>query len=593
VPAAAFGRYEVRGEIGDGSMGRVYRGFDPRFGRPVAIKTIKSEYLTRDTRDEYLRRFRREAPAAGRLSHPNIVSVYDVGEDYLVMELVEGATLNALLKERRLALGEALDLLSPLADALDCAHRAGVVHRDLKPVNIMVQPDGRPKLMDFGIAHLDTSLITVPGHLFGSPAYMAPEVLRGEEATFRADLFSFATVAYEVLTNHKPFDGDSVSATMYKVAHEPVLSPRQWRPDLPEAYDAVFGRALAKAPERRFLSAREFVGALRGEGAVDPDSVPAAKKRPGPANSETLPLRAGRFRARRRAWLVGGAALLVGGAVVARVQMLGNDPASTTLRIETTPPGATVWLDGLVVGQSPLELKNLRAGPRHLRILEDGYAPAEVSLELGEGTTDLPLRFAMSPTTARLTVRSEPDGATVSVDGGAIGTTPLEQALLGPGRHEVRVERPGFRAQTRRIQAGAGQPLLVALRLEPLVDPGHAQPAVKPRAALSASPVPSATPLVEGALVELDGTVTPPNRIEGRPADYPKKARKLKLKGSVLVETIITEKGEPTEIRVLESAGTLLDEAVVEAVRGWRFEPARKGGVKVKVRWRYQQVFER
>jgi len=583
VTAAAFGRYQVRGEIGDGSMGRVYRGFDPRFGRPVAIKTIKSEYLTRDTRDEYLRRFRREAPAAGRLSHPNIVSVYDVGEDYLVMELVEGVTLSALLKERRLAVGEALELLSPLADALDCAHRAGVVHRDLKPVNIMVQPDGRPKLMDFGIAHLDTSLITVPGHFFCSPSYMAPEVLRGEEATFRADLFSFATVAYEVLTNHKPFDGDSVSATMYKVAHEPVLSPRQWRPDLPEAYDAVFGRALAKAPERRFPCARDFVAALRGEGAVDPDSVPAAEKRPGPANTETLPLRAGRFRARRRAWFVGGAALLVGGAVVARVQMLGNDPAaaSTTLRIETTPPGATVWLDGLVVGQSPLELKNLRAGPRHLRILEDGYAPAEVSLELGEGTTDLPLRFAMSPTAARLTVRSEPDGATVRVDGRTIGTTPLDQALLGTGRHEVRVERQGFRAQTRRIEAGAGQPLLVALRLEPLVEPGPAEPAVKPR------------PLVEGALVAMDGTVTPPNRIEGRPADYPKKARKLKLKGSVLVETIITEKGEPTEIRVLESAGTLLDEAVVGAVRRWRFEPARKGGVKVKVRWRYQQTFER
>jgi TonB family protein len=578
----AFGRYEVRGEIGDGAMGRVYRGFDPRFGRPVAIKTIKPEYLTRNTRDEYLRRFRREAPAAGRLSHPNIVTVYDVGEDYLVMELVEGVTLKAFLDDRSLALSEALDLLSPLADALDCAHRAGVVHRDLKPVNIMIQPDGRPKLMDFGIAHLDTSLITVPGHFFGSPSYMAPELLRGEEATFRADLFSFATVAYEVLTNHKPFEGDSVSAIMYKVVHEPVLAPRLWRPDLPEAYDAVFGRALAKAPERRFSSACELVAALRGEGAIEPGSLSADEKWPGPANTETLPLRAGRLRASRRAWFVAVAALLVGGAVAARLGMLGNDPAaaSATLRIETTPPGATVWLDGLAVGRSPLELRNLRAGPRHLRILEDGYAPAEVSLELEEGTTDLPLRFAMSPTAARLTVRSEPDGAMVSVDGRVIGMTPLDQALLGPGRHEVRVERRGFRAQTRRIEAGAGQPLLVALRLEPLVE-ARPEPAVKPR------------PLVEGDLVALDETVTPPNRIEGRPAPYPKKARKLKLRGSVLVETIVTEKGDPTEIQVLESAGTLLDEAVVEAIRGWRFEPARKDGVKVSVRWRYQQTFER
>ena len=268
--------------------------------------------------------------------------------------------------------------------------------------------------------------------------------------------------------------------------------------------------------------------------------------------------------------------------MAARLQMLGSDQAAApTLRIETTPPGATVWLDGLVVGRSPLELKRLRAGPRHLRIVQEGYAPAEVGLELGEGTTDLPLRFSMSPTAARLTVRSEPEGATVSVDGRAIGTTPLDQALLGLGHHEVRVERRGFRTQTRRIEAGAGQPLLVALRLEPLVEPGPAEPAVKPR------------PLVEGALVAMDETVTPPNRIEGRPAPYPRKARKLKLRGSVLVEMIITEKGDPTEIRVLESAGTLLDEAVVEAVRGWRFEPARKGGVKVSVRWRYQQAFER
>ncbi len=199
----------------------------------------------------------------------------------------------------------------------------------------------------------------------------------------------------------------------------------------------------------------------------------------------------------------------------------------------------------------------------------------------------------MSPTAARLTVRSEPDGATVSVDGRAIGTTPLEQALLGPGRHEVRVERRGFRAQTRRIEAGAGQPLLVALHLEPAVEPGAAPPPAKPRASLSPSPSPSPAPLVEGALVALDETVTPPNRIEGRPAPYPKKARKLKLTGSVLVETIVTAKGEPTEVRILESAGTLLDEAVVEAVRGWRFEPARKRGVKVSVRWRYQQTFER
>ena len=590
---AAYGRYEVRGEIGDGSMGRVFRGFDPRFGRPVAIKTIKSEYLTRDTRDEYLRRFRREAPAAGRLSNPNIVTVYDCGEDYLVMELVPGVTLKTLLTQRRLGVDEALDLLAPLAEALDCAHRAGIVHRDLKPVNIMIQPDGSPKLMDFGIAHLDTSLITVPGHVLGSPAYMAPELLRGEEATFRADLFSFATVAYEVLTNHKPFEGDTVSAVLYKVVHEPLLSPRVWRPELPEAFDGVFGRALAKAPERRFPTARAFVAALRGQGAVETDSLSVPEGPAGPPVTETLPLGVGRPRARRWSWLLGATAMVLAAAGGAGLQQLRNDRArvgggSGTLRIETIPPGAAVWLDGLAVGRSPVELTNLRPGPRQLRILEDGYAPAEVRLELAEGAAAVPLRFAMSPTAARLAVRSEPDGATVSVDGRAIGTTPLERALLDPGRHEVRVGRPGLVAQTRRVEAKAGQSLLVAVRLEP----PPPEP-VRPRASLLPSPSPRPTPLVEGALVAIDETVIPPTRIEGRPASYPKKAKKLKLRGSVLVETVVTAKGEPTDIRVLESAGAVLDEAVVDAVRRWRFEPARKGGVKVSVRWRYQQTFDR
>jgi eukaryotic-like serine/threonine-protein kinase len=168
---AGVGRYEVIEEIGDGAMGRVWRGFDPLIGRAVAIKTVKSEYLTRDTREEYLQRFRREARAAGLLSHPHIVSLYDVGDDYFVMELLEGSTLADLIrKQGHLTVEHALELLEPVADAIDYAHRAGVIHRDIKPANIMVQTDGHPKLMDFGVARLETSIVTEPGHFFGSPS---------------------------------------------------------------------------------------------------------------------------------------------------------------------------------------------------------------------------------------------------------------------------------------------------------------------------------------------------------------------------------------------------------------------------------------
>jgi serine/threonine-protein kinase len=157
-----------------------------------------------------------------------------------------------------------------LADALDYAHRAGVLHRDLKPANIMIRPDGQPKLMDLGIARVDPSVMTVPSQFLGSPAYLSPEQIRGQEATTRADVFSFAVVAYEVLTGHRPFEGDAVRAVLHRVALEPAAAPRSWKPDLPEAYDLIFGRALAKTPEYRFPSAGAFVAALRGEGSARP-----------------------------------------------------------------------------------------------------------------------------------------------------------------------------------------------------------------------------------------------------------------------------------------------------------------------------------
>ena len=159
-------------------MGRVYKAWDPLVRRVVAIKTIRSEYLTHETSQEYLRRFRREAQAAGRLSHPNIVSIYDVGEDYFVMEFLEGVSLQAILAHRAvLPLAEALRILTPVAEAIDYAHHAGVIHRDVKPANIMIQPDGRPKLMDFGVARLPTSafhLGMAPSRNLASTTFSVP-----------------------------------------------------------------------------------------------------------------------------------------------------------------------------------------------------------------------------------------------------------------------------------------------------------------------------------------------------------------------------------------------------------------------------------
>jgi len=275
-----FGRYEVLAELGDGAMGRVYSAWDPKVSRIVAVKTVKSELLTSATADDYLKRFRREAVAAGGLNHPQVVRVFDIGDDFLVMELVEGRTLQAIVREAgRIAPAETLRLLGPLAEALDQAHRAGIVHRDIKPANVIVQPDGQPKLMDFGVAHLAASVMTTAGQVLGSPSYMAPEQIAGATVTGRSDVYSLAVVAYEMLTGQSPFQGKSITQVIYRVMHEQPAPPRHWNAALPARYDDVFARALAKDPDERFATATQFMGALdlrELEFVLEPMPEPAA-----------------------------------------------------------------------------------------------------------------------------------------------------------------------------------------------------------------------------------------------------------------------------------------------------------------------------
>jgi len=606
-----FGRYVVEQEIGDGAMGRVYRASDPLMKRLVAVKTVKQEYLTRETAEDYLRRFRREAQAAGRLSHPHIVSIYDVGETYFVMEYLEGTTLQAVLAARgKLPLDEALALLHPLADALDYAHRSSIVHRDIKPANIMVLDDGRPKLMDFGVARLESSVATASGHFFGSPSYMAPEQISGAEITHRADLFSFAVLAYEVVTGRRPFEGDSITAVMYRVVNADPPPPRQWDFELPASYDSIFRRALSKAPAERFPDAASLVGALQ---LKDIDSeLEALTEYVPPAPTTTAPVAAGvpaslegletadlrdergtvirGARAQRRTWAWLALATALGIAAAAST-FLGDEPPAqsrpsyspgfATFRVEAEPAGARVWVDEIEVGVAPVALPV--AGGRHkVRVAVAGYAPAELSLDIAAGTAPPPLRFSLEPVTARLSVTSQPEGATIRLDGKSLGTAPIAAVVIPPGRHELRVEKKGYAPSIRRIDAVAGEPIDVRARLTRMATPGEIMPIAAP------DPEP---PPVPGALVAMDGSVFPPRKVSGNPPPYPDEARRVNLVGSVKVEMIIDENGEAKDVRVVGSAGEILDRAVVNAVRSWRYEPARKGGVKVKVRWAYQHNY--
>ena len=256
-----IGRYEVRGLLGQGGTARVYRAYDPERRRQVAVKVLK-EPLAADAR--IVARFRREGETAARLRHPGLVALLDVGPDFLVLELVPGESLAARLAGRGpLSPGETLSVLDWAGSALDHVHGQGVVHRDVKPSNVMVLREGGAKLADFGVARLAWARMTRSGELIGSPAYMAPEHIVHGRVGPASDIYALGLVAYEALTGHRAFPGERLAELMRSVAHTEPLPVRALQPDLPPAVDVVFARALAKDPARRFHTAAEFVAGLR------------------------------------------------------------------------------------------------------------------------------------------------------------------------------------------------------------------------------------------------------------------------------------------------------------------------------------------
>jgi len=264
-----FGRYEVVGELGRGAMGIVYKARDPQIDRLVAVKTVSLRGHDAEAEKEYRARFLNEAQAAGRLHHPGIVAVFDVGEDsesgdpYIVLEYVAGEALNRVLaREHKLPLARALQIAEEVARALDYAHEEGVTHRDIKPGNIMVSEVGHAKIADFGIAKLNLAHFTLPGRLLGTPAYMAPEQLTGEGADGRSDLFSLGVILYAMVTGHSPFQGDSATTVCFKVANREPVPASALDLELPRVLDAVIGRAMAKDPAKRYQHGAEFADDL-------------------------------------------------------------------------------------------------------------------------------------------------------------------------------------------------------------------------------------------------------------------------------------------------------------------------------------------
>ncbi len=334
LPDLELSAYELLERLGEGGMGVVFRAHDKRLERDVAIKVLPAE---RERDPERLVRFEREAKALAALNHPNIAAIYDVGESgetpYLVMELVEGRSLDRLIPRGGLGLAQFFELATPLADALAAAHDKGVTHRDLKPSNVMVTGDGRVKVLDFGLAKLrDTGgqedetrtlpdSITGEGKIVGTIAYMSPEQAEGRPVDHRSDIFSLGVILYEMVTGRRPFSGDSTLSTLTAILRDTPDSVTELRQDLPRHLSRIIGHCLQKQPQRRYQSARDVVNELT-ELARETESGEAIEPVPGSGHRPRSPL----------PWIVAGVAVAATAAV-----LLLRDSAPTSEEPEALP----------------------------------------------------------------------------------------------------------------------------------------------------------------------------------------------------------------------------------------------------------------
>jgi serine/threonine-protein kinase len=274
-----IGKYTISAEIGKGGMGVLYRAQDPFIGRTVAIKTIRMDVLQQTTgKEEALKRFLREAQSVGNLSHPNIVTIYDVGEDegliYIAMEYIDGRSLEDILKQnKRFSLDEIVQLFSQIGAALDYAHQKGIVHRDIKPANILVDQNHKVTLVDFGIARTAASTMTQTGMFMGTPRYMSPEQISGKKVDNRSDIFSLGAILYELLTQCNPFEGESITTVIYKIMHAELRPVSDFNKKLPRGIDRVVKKALARDADARYRTCREMLDDLKkytqAEGKAD------------------------------------------------------------------------------------------------------------------------------------------------------------------------------------------------------------------------------------------------------------------------------------------------------------------------------------
>jgi len=425
-------RYRLVKALGGGAMGQVFVAENLSIGRRVAVKLLRPELLSEPS---FRKRFQREAEAIAAIEHRNVVRFFDllVGDPtFLVMEYVAGPTLAEVLKaEGRLEPVRAVNIAIRLCWALDAAHRAGVVHRDVKPANVILTPDPElgeePKLIDFGLAKLASApaeeRLTRTGAMVGTPHYMSPEQIADREVDARSDVYSLGCLLYHLLTGRPPFDqGDEVQL-LYQHLEGKARPVRELVPDAPAAVEAVLVRALAKDPNARYPSMREMVEAL--------SQIDRRRLAPPPP---------------RRGWALWASVVMLLVALGAAAFLLRGRIAAprTLLIISTEPAGASLELDGKPLAERSPTAAEVQAGKHVIRARLDGHTEVEQVLSLAQGQRAL-MELALAAQSRAVQIVSVPAGAQVFVDGHLmLGQTPLVTSLTADDFHEIRVEKPGY-----------------------------------------------------------------------------------------------------------------------------------------------------
>jgi serine/threonine protein kinase/type II secretory pathway pseudopilin PulG len=492
VPRHRIGRYEIVGELGRGAMGVVYKGFDPNIGRTVAIKTV----LTSATNEDLLKRFRREAQAAGVLSHPNIVTIYDAGEDqgvfYIAMEYVEGQTLEKLISGGPMALEMVTTIIEDVGSALDHAHAREIIHRDIKPANIMITR-GRAKVMDFGVAKLISSTATATGMVIGTPSYMSPEGVKGMPVDGRADIFSLGVVLYEMITAKRPFAGDSIPSVIYKIIGEQPSPPTTINPALHNGLDIVLAKALAKEPADRYANCAELVKDLKNFRLLKAPTAAttAAANAPRPSTPQVARTLAPP--------MVSGTVALPPNTVVASpptVAMPQPAPAppqrgpSNEPRKSWLAPLLIVGLLAAAAIGGAVWWQRQRAAQRAQQEQEEAVrataaAKAQVVSDAAKPSPNgaaAVARDPFAPGTLAVLVKSSVPGAAISLDGKTDPSwiTPY-QIRVPYGTHKIEVNKPGYRSSNTEKEFTTDGPADLMFKLFPADGAPPPEKAEKPK----------------------------------------------------------------------------------------------------------------